>query len=334
MTIAYALLHGVSASAILAALGDSAPVETTYRYWRIQPQDVHGTLIVDRYFTVAEVELLSGGVDQTGSGTASAWTTYGGAGTWTPAQAIDNNPATNYGSAQQHIPFQWWQYDALSEVTLDAISLQAPSNSDAINEMPSAFYVLGSHNGREFDIVDYFNGIPPWTVSLKRTFNLGEGASPPTRPVLQNPGAHRYWRLVTLATKNGDYAAYAKVELKCTNEFSDDLTPLGGTPSASSQYNASYSADKAFDNLPATSWSCARDAVIGSWLKWDFGAGNAQEVRVVRVRSSTTSGDAEDTPLQFRLEYSDDDTSWTAVKDWTTPEWPTNTIRDFFATAP
>lgn len=110
---------------------------------------------------------------------------------------------------------------------------------------------------------------------------------------------HRYWRLRT--TSSQSVVGPNEIQFRLS-----DGTPLLGSISASSSYNATYSADKAFDRDGSTWWSSAVGSAQNSWIRIDLGAGNAEEVHDVLIATDQASR----VPLSYELQYSDDGTNW------------------------
>lgn len=92
------------------------------------------------------------------------------------------------------------------------------------------------------------------------------------------------WRLSVAASAGGQYLQFA--ELAFLDEAQAVLS-AGGTASASSEYNATYSAAKAFDGLTSTEWA----TVLGGFPAWiGYTRPTAFEPRLVRIVNSTMSG--------------------------------------------
>ncbi|GAJ16231.1 unnamed protein product, partial [marine sediment metagenome] len=75
----------------------------------------------------------------------------------------------------------------------------------------------------------------------------------------------------------------------------------GGTASADSEYSATYSADKAFDNLVATYW-VSTDTAAPHWIKYDLGDGVTKTARKLRLKPTYVK--------DFKLQGSNDDSEW------------------------
>ena len=121
--------------------------------------------------------------------------------------------------------------------------------------------------------------------------------------------AHRYWRLYITANWTGAYAAVSSVEMR-EEAGSSNLSVTGnGTATASTIFDGTFTADKAFDSSGVSSWASQNAAALPQWVKWNFGAGNEQDINhltlVNHYGTSTTN------IRTAKLQYSDDDSSWT-----------------------
>lgn len=87
-------------------------------------------------------------------------------------------------------------------------------------------------------------------------------------------------------------------------------TAPSGTAAASTAYTSSYAAWKALDKSTSTSWVTTADAG-NQWLSYDFTA-----PRFVHTAMISTQNIVFETPARvkdFRIEYSDNNTSWTTA---------------------
>lgn len=137
----------------------------TSRYWRVRPL----TMTSGGTLSAAEVEMRSsvGGADQTGSGTPSARTTFGG----NPVTlAFDNNPATIYSGVGGILPAEWICYDfgAGNDKNIAQISWTArPDGNEWQN--PLTANVENSPNGVDWIPVWSF-ATTPWSSGVTRVF--------------------------------------------------------------------------------------------------------------------------------------------------------------------
>lgn len=87
------------------------------------------------------------------------------------------------------------------------------------------------------------------------------------------------------------------------------FTPTGGTASASTEYNGSYTANLAVDANNSTRWASAAEA-LPQWLKYDFGEGNAVIIKEISILPYYSGGA---TVKDFVLSGSNNDSDYTTV---------------------
>lgn len=121
-------------------------------------------------------------------------------------------------------------------------------------------------------------------------------------------GAHRYWRVYFTAGVSA-YTTVSEVQLR-GDLAGADLTG-SGTASADSTYTGAYPASNAFDDSNSTQWTSA--ATYPHWLQYDFGSGNDVAITEYTLRAKTEHVD--DRPTAWRLEYSDNGTTWSTADD-------------------
>jgi hypothetical protein len=120
--------------------------------------------------------------------------------------------------------------------------------------------------------------------------------------------AHRYWRVNISRIMGGTQVHVAEIEMHTSIGGADVCT--GGTASASSAFNP---ASSAFDNDINTKWTAL--SAPPHWIKYDFGAGNDKDIVEFSISGAGTAGGGSVTasPADMTLEYSDDNTNWTAL---------------------
>lgn len=132
--------------------------------------------------------------------------------------------------------------------------------------------------------------------------------------------AHRYWRVLCLDNGTGDTVlAIDEVDLR-VNAAGSRLSITGnGSASASSTYPGPYSPAGAFDgvdfttNPSANAWLCNSTSPFPHYVKWDFGAGNAQDINYVGIKNVSVGVNAAANSLRRGiLQWSDDDVLWTS----------------------
>ena len=123
--------------------------------------------------------------------------------------------------------------------------------------------------------------------------------------------AHRYWRVKITATQDATECMIR--ELKMLSAWaSPTLLSTGGTPYASSEYSAAYSADKSFDDDTETGWVAGSGSSMPQSLGYDLGSGNDAEVNVILIQSHENDW-SDRAPKDFTVQYSDNDSDW---YDW------------------
>lgn len=155
------------------------------------------------------------------------------------------------------------------------------------------------------------------------------GTSPGT-----GPGAHRYWRLLISANDgSGSYMGLTELVLR-----DRDLVVVSGFTttstgiSASTVLNGGNAASMAFDtNLSSTGW-LSNTSGSDQWIKLDtLGTttiGVPVEIREFDIYGSWNVPTA--SPKDFKLQWSDDDSSWTDAKTVTGETgWTSAEMRSF-----
>lgn len=141
-------------------------------------------------------------------------------------------------------------------------------------------------------------------------------------------GPRRYWRL-TAQRSNANYCVIEELQLR--ESPGGPSVATGGTASAISEYTVSTVAANAFDGT-SNVWSSAILTPSGDqmggpwWIQYDFGAGNEKDINQISVKCSTSATEA---PWDFRMEYSDNGTTWQPKGKFTAIDWATNTTQVF-----
>lgn len=132
---------------------------------------------------------------------------------------------------------------------------------------------------------------------------------------------HVYWRLyfTSASAYGGSSNATTVAEWKVFDGSSVQIATTGGTPSASSTAGGTTTAG-AFDANNATIWASSAAASNASpqWLKYQFASG----VDIVSFSiTSRSSGSLWQSPVDFALQYSDDDSAWTTLYQYYGVGW-------------
>ena len=129
---------------------------------------------------------------------------------------------------------------------------------------------------------------------------------------------HRYWRVLTYETNGNDVVSIAELEMHNTVGGAN-VCASTGTINASSYYQnlAGFSPTRSFDGIIGTRWaSNVVPATTPQWISYDFGAGNSASIVEVKVTSQTGSNWSTQSPTQFDVQYSDNNTSWSLYWSW------------------
>lgn len=123
------------------------------------------------------------------------------------------------------------------------------------------------------------------------------------------PTPHAYWRIYITANNGATLTAIQEVEMRASIGGADQCD--GGSPSASSQFQTSFSPDKAFNNIHDGSnecWGTTAAGSVPSWLQYHFASAVVvTELAMWPEGAATNLGRA---PKDFKLQWSDDGSSW------------------------
>lgn len=141
--------------------------------------------------------------------------------------------------------------------------------------------------------------------------------------------SHRYWRLYITALNGSAYAALAELDLHESIGGADTTGSAPGSGSASSAFDAFSVATRAFDNNTATLWA-SNGGALPQWLKWDYGLGEAKEIIEFVLKARPDGSAATQSPKDFKLQWSDDDSAWTdAITVTNQTGWSASEVRTF-----
>lgn len=290
------------------AVAPAGPTASPHRYWRIyigSNSATNNSLATG----ISEMEMREsvGGADVTGSGTASADSTFSGL---SAAGAFANDgTTTEWGSAVSVYP-HWLAYDfgAGNNKAIVEIAINGRSVND---QWPGAFKIQSSDDGTTWTDewwVAYPGGANGhgYTAGVLKAF---------TKPVVdQSPSAsrHRYWR-VNIVTGVSAFVGARDIGMKTVSGSVDETE--GGTGTSKTHFDASTVAANAFDTMDdvstATDWASDGTA-YPQWIQYDFGAGNAKLITEISYRARNIGGSQYPTAIDFQ--YSDDGSSFTTVK--------------------
>jgi hypothetical protein len=140
------------------------------------------------------------------------------------------------------------------------------------------------------------------------------------------PAARTQWRITIAATQSGEPGLAALV-MRTTPGGADQCT--GGTPSASSEYSAPYTADKAFDGSNTTSWFSGSG--FPQWLQYEFAA----PIDIVEYKLRAPYSYPQEAPKTWTFSHNDGAGGWTEVDAQTdAPNWSADEERTVTFDAP
>jgi hypothetical protein len=270
--------------------------------WRINVSAVQGSVSDWIRFREVEFRDVAGGTDLTGSGTATASASNGAE---PPANAFDNNTATNWASGTGTDP-QWLEYDfgtAVAPAELSINILQLVSG-------PTDF-TIEYHDGANWQIASTIVAFRWHTASSAQTFPIGT-----TLTAAQAD----HWRIKeTLKQNAGSFSAWAELQFQQVGGGSDlsDSTKAFATASGGSNPPS-----LGFDNSTATKWSNGTTAT-GHSIGCQISTPTAIE-RVVATSSST----ANDSVKGFDVQYFNGQ-AWTTHWSVSTTNWAATETRTF-----
>lgn len=252
-----------------------------HRYWRIYITEKSGAAT---FSAIEELELRSsaGGADVTGSGTASANNSSGGA----AANAVDNDTGTIWATGAGALP-HWWAYDFGAGNDQDIVEVSITSRSSTAGSAPGAFQLQYSDDGSTWTTRLFCNVEGVWPVSTTHVFNTD--------------GVGRYWRLLVTAVASGDDTGAAEIEMFTVSGGADQCT--GGTPSALTAEPTDPAAN-AFDDNAATAWLSGLPGVVPQWIRYDFGSGVTKDIVEVSITAPASNAAALG-PIDFHVQWAE-----------------------------
>lgn len=133
--------------------------------------------------------------------------------------------------------------------------------------------------------------------------------------------SHRYWRLL-MTTKSPGVSLYGVAELEFRAIAGTGRTFSGGI--ASDAFSGTpndpttlHGANAATDENAATWW--VGNFGTGDWWMYDYGLGGANVVQIIMTAPPDISGS--NAPVDFTLEYSDDNVTWIATENFHHEGW-------------
>lgn len=172
--------------------------------------------------------------------------------------------------------------------------------------------------------------VTPGSVTL--TASLVSNSASFFAPSISQGGLpHRYWRLYVGKTYGHGDTNVAEIELR-ESLGGADVTG-SGTPTASSTWGG-LPVTNAFDNSGSTIWGSSGGGFGGHWVSYDFGAGNGKDI-VEFTWQTRSDGFTSQAPLDLKLQWSDDNSTWTdklkveSIVPWTAGQTRTFNANDY-----
>lgn len=284
---------------------------SAHRYWR-----VNVTLCNGRNFVgCAEMEMFTavGGSDVCSGGTALQSSNFGGG---PAANAFDNSGSTNWYSGNGALP-EYLGYDFGSGNDKDIVGFSwVPRNDGFANsDAPNTGTLQYSDDGSTWTTRFSFSGQSGWSIAEKRNFY--DPALPIDCTVTTSNAQstlcgdlsnhHRYWRMYVTAVAGKSDGSFGLRELQMREAVGGtDVITGSHTVTADSEFGG-LPVSNAVDDNTGTTYASGTGG-LPHWVKVDFGTGkNIAEVAWMPRAGS----DADQAPIDFTIDYSDDNSSWT-----------------------
>ncbi len=230
-------------------------------------------------------------LDRTGwIATASATDTYGDV----PANALDGNEATHWGSGEAQAPGLWFQVNMLLPRSFNSLSIDAGSSS---GDYPRAYLVFvsldGANWGRSIASGDSTSQGSGSYVGAGQVVNI----SFPTQFA-------RYIRVVDTGSAGNWWSLYEFNVYGKPNANPSPLDRTGWTASASVS-NTGEPPANALDGVFTTRWSSGQPQSHGISFQVDMG--KVQTFHSIALDCGTSGGDY---PRNYQVFVSNDGTTW------------------------
>ncbi len=147
----------------------------------------------------------------------------------------------------------------------------------------------------------------PWVQPLLASVSQLAVVSGDPPPVPTGPGAHLHWRILCESAANSTYYGIRDLQFRETVGGADAAT--GGTPISGADRGVGKTAAEAFDDPSGISyWGADKSAgAANTWIGYTF----ASAVKVLQVQLLSRNDSFYDqTPREWRLQYSDDLVTW------------------------
>lgn len=312
---AYALLHGVSAAAITASLGDDTGPVGAKRYWRVLVlntqeggEPMPGTNYVGlSYIGMAE---FPDGVDEINPAL------YNINGSSSPSFGSENGynafrgPAnTSTATARGDVDaLHWYRWDFGSGQDKAIQELLVKPRISFQNQYPTRFVLQASDDGSTWTnaFTEDHRGEPTFVWYEQRPFKF-QGTPKPTDPGRETP--HRYWRVRVKTYFDGSYICINRAKFYTDTEFGEPISTSGAEFLAASWIEGSPTAG-------FTTGNCITSHGSYPWVM-EIKYPTAQFVKAFSMYSRNGFGQA---PRDMAIDYSDDGQHW--YQAWEIPTQP------------
>lgn len=273
----------------------------THRYWRLYCRKTAGAT---DFVGVTEIEMATSaaGADVTSTAFAIGSGSYQAG---TASDAFDNDFT---GDVLQwditELPGVWVGQNFGAGNEKDIVEVRVRPNKDAANR------TFG-----EFD-VQFSDDNVTWTTAWSVTKTSGYVVGTTFTFTPPSAAASRYWRV---RGENVSNMSCAEMEMR---ESAGGADATGsGTPTASSTFDGTTGAAKAFDNSAATLWSSANVSVLASeWIRYDFGVGVTKDIQEISYQTRNDAFFAQ-APASGWVESSADAVNWLPRKYFSGLSW-------------
>lgn len=285
-----------------------------HRYWRLNARTNNASSFWS--FATLEFRATAGGANTLSGGTASASSQFSGS--FSADKAVDGNNGTwwvsNGSIGATSYPRAWWSYDygvGAGPSTVDEIRIVARSDTN-VAETPLTGDISYSDDGILWFAYGSFSAAA-WTLGAAQVLTV----TPYTYVSYNGTDTKTRWRLLFNGNTSAATAHVSlnKIEFRATPGAADQAT--GGTPSSSTNLDASTTAAKAFDTDDNSNWQTAVNSTVGSWVEYQFGAGVAVQQIFVKDR---VDGSWAMAPGDITLQYHDG-AAFVSVVTWTNLPW-------------
>jgi hypothetical protein len=300
---------------LIQASASASPTASPHRYWRLVmtgDSNPGGGGSVEG-FSEMEMRTSVGGADVTGSGTASASSSFSG---FTAAGAFANDGATTEWASNGTL-VSWLKYDfgAGNDQAIVEIAISARTSTN-VYQAPGPFKVQSSD--------DNTNWNDEWWIRYPGGAN-GHGYVSGTLKVFTKPvtdqapsaSRYRYFRLSITGANGGAYVGAREIYLRTFSDSAEETAFASGTATSRSNFSG-LPPSSAFD-LTTAEWA-SNNFGFPEWVQYDFGSGRPVMVQWVgyQARSGVESTQS---PTGIDFQVSNNGTSWTTVKSVTPASW-------------